>query len=161
MPMRSILKFKDSDESLQEIAARLNVDFVLDGSIHRSAGMIRISAQLVEIASSESLWSDRWEQPFDSLPEIKKNLAKGISEALEFGQTIIRKAQLGISKVKHAGAYENYLRGKYAFEHKQDQSDVKVALEMYNRALDEEPSLLAAKIGIAEVHIYSRDFEKD
>ncbi|MEW5924640.1 MAG: protein kinase, partial [Candidatus Zixiibacteriota bacterium] len=156
--MRSIMKYKDSDAELEEIAARLNVDMILDGSIHKAGNSIRISAQLVDVHSGENLWADRWQESSDNLPQIKQALADGISRALDLGHTVIMQAEIGKPEGRDAGAYENYLKAKYNFDHKKTRSDVDIALGLYSLAIKEEPSLLAAKVGIAEIMIYNGDF---
>lgn len=150
-PMRSVAKYKDSDAELSDIAAKLNVSYVLDGSIHKRSNGIRVSAQLVDVGDGSNLWAERWEEPLENLPLIKRSLASGISQALHIGQTIVRAVDVGKPEAEDAEAYEQYLKGKYTFEHKKDKSDVEIALSLYRKALKKEPALLAAKAGIAEV----------
>ncbi len=153
-PMRAILKFKDSDSELSEIAGKLNVDIVLDGSIHRADSSIRISAQLIDVHNDRNLWAERWDEPFENLSKIKQSLAQSISQALEVGQTLMDLAQVSGQKTANPAAYENYLRAKYNFDHKKDKSDVSVALKLYQQALESEPALLSARAGIAEILLY-------
>jgi len=157
--MRSIMKYKDSDAELEEIAHKLKADMILDGSIHKAGNTIRVSAQLVEVGSGENLWAERWEESSENLPRIKKALAEGISQALNIGHTIVRKAEVGKPEATDALAYENYLKAKYTFDHKTSRSDVDIALGLYSLALKEEPDLLAARTGIAEIMIYNGDFD--
>lgn len=159
-PMRSILKYKDSDADLEEIARKLNVTLVLDGSLHRAGDTVRISAQLVDVASGENLWADRWEQAVGNLPQIKQALAEGVVHALQLGSTRVAAAQVGVPEAENAKAYESYLKAKYMFDHKQDTADVDIALGLYRQALKEEPSLVAARAGIAEVLMHQGQFER-
>ena len=153
-PMRAILKFKNSDAELSVIAGELNVDIILDGSIHRADASIRISAQLIDVRSGKNLWAERWEEPVDNLSKIKQSLAQSISQALEIGQTLMNLALVSAQKTANPSAYENYLRAKYNFEHKKNTSDVEVALDLYRKALAAEPDLLSARAGIAEILLY-------
>jgi serine/threonine protein kinase/Tfp pilus assembly protein PilF len=152
-PMRSILKHKDSDAELDEIAEKLDVRLVLDGSIHRTESSVRVSAQLVDVETGKNLWANRWEEPSDKLPKVKQSLAQGISRALEIGTTVVKAAQLGVPETHDPRVYEYYLRGKYTFEHRKDIEDTEVALGLYRQALSIEPSLLAARAGIAQLLI--------
>ena len=156
--MRKVLKFKDSDLELEEIAQKLDVTMVLDGSIHKSASAIRVSAQVIDVASDETLWADRWEEPPDRLPQIKRSLAEGVSHALGLRSTEVKSAQVGLPDAQDPHAYENYLRGKFAFEHKKDAGDIDIALGLYRLALKEEPTLVSAQAGIAEVLIHQGKF---
>jgi serine/threonine protein kinase/Tfp pilus assembly protein PilF len=156
--MRSVMKYKDSDAELEELAEKLNVGFVLDGSLHKAGDKIRISAHLINVNNGENLWASRWEESFENLPQIKKALAKSVSDALDLKQSEIDRAQIGKTVIRDAGAYENYLKAKYHFSRKKDRGDVEIALGLYNLALKEEPSLLAARAGIAEIMLYNGDF---
>jgi serine/threonine protein kinase len=153
--MRSILKYKESDDELEQIAEKLNVGTVLDGSLHKSNNRVRVSAQLYDAATGDSLWADRWEEDFSDLPQIKRGLAGGIADALELDSGAAGMSRLGEPEAKDPRAYEFYLRGKYAFERKQDAADVDVARGLYDRALELEPGMLAARAGLAEVLMYS------
>lgn len=157
-PMRSIMKYKDSDDELEVIAEKLKVNKVLDGSIMKMGNMLRVSAQLIDVQSGEHLWADRWEQPFEKLPEIKHNLANGINQTLQVGTTIFREAQVGVPEAEDAQAYELYLRGKHTFSQRKERSDIDIALGLYRQALKLEPSLLSAKVGVAEVLMHLSDF---
>lgn len=157
-PMRSVLKYKNTDDDLDEIAARLNVTLILDGSIHKSGDTIRVSAQLIDVINNESLWAERWEESADNLPRIKQALAEGIAKALRIDQSVALAAQVGTPEAENPKAYENYLRGKFTFDHKKDQSDIEIALGLYRQATREEPTLLAARAGIAEILIHQGRF---
>jgi serine/threonine protein kinase/Tfp pilus assembly protein PilF len=150
-PMPSILKYKDSNEELKEVAKGLHVGLVLNGSIHRSGDLIRVSAQLIDVEKESNLWADRWEETFEKLPRIKEALAQGISQALAIDTTVMQAAQVGTPDADNPEAYDYYLRGKYTFEHKSDESDVEVALGLFRKALELEPTLLAARRGVAAV----------
>ena len=155
--MRSIMKFQNSDAELYEIAEQLKVNMILDGSIHKIKSSIRISAQLIDAHSGENIWADRWEEVPDQLPEIKKNLAKAVGDALKLSYATIEKAEIGKTVIRDAQAYENYLKAKYYFCRKKDVSDINIAIGLYTLALKEEPGLLAAKAGIAEIMMYNGD----
>jgi len=159
-PMPSILKYKDSDEELDKIAEHLQVTLVLNGSIDKSGDVIRVSAQLIDVENGVNLWADRWEETSENLPRIKEALAQGISQALKIDTTVMRAAQVGTPDAENPVAYDHYLRGKYAFEHKSDESDVEVALGLYRKALELEPSLLAARRGVGAVLALRGQYDK-
>lgn len=153
-PMRSVMKYKDSDEDVAGIAARLNVSHILDGSIHKSIRAIRVSAQLIEARDGKVLWAERWEESPANLPRVKKALAEGVAGAFNIGATVVRIAEVAVPEAENAQAYEQYLRGKFLFEHKKDKKDVAAALDFYRKALKQESSLLAARVGTIEILIY-------
>jgi serine/threonine protein kinase/Tfp pilus assembly protein PilF len=159
-PMRSVLKYKDSDDNLEDIARQLHVNLILDGSLHKTGDSIRVSAQLVDVSTGTNLWAERWQEPVENLPHIKEALAQGIVSALAIDSSIIRAAQIGSPEAKNPVSYDYYLRGKYAFEHKTDESDVEVALGLYRKAIELDSTLLAARAGIGLALQYKGEFEK-
>jgi tetratricopeptide (TPR) repeat protein len=159
-PMRSIMRHKDSDDELDEIAKKLDVMMVLDGSIHKGENSVRVSAQLVDVVTGKNLWANRWEEPYESLPNVKQSLAHGISQALCVDSKVVDAAQVGAPEAQNPQAYEYYLRAKYTFEHKRDSLDVEVALDLYRQTLSLEPSLLAARAGIAQTLMEKNEYEQ-
>ncbi|MEW6016400.1 MAG: tetratricopeptide repeat protein [Candidatus Zixiibacteriota bacterium] len=157
-PMRSILKWKDSDAEIEEIALTLNVDLVLDGSILKMDETVRVSAQLIDICNKQNLWADRWEEPISDIPQIRRALVQGVYLALGIDsphQLSVRGIATGLINPQ---AYEYCLRAKYAFEHKQDKADVETALGLYHRALEIEPALLRARAEIAQIHLFKGEY---
>ncbi len=157
-PMRSVMKYKDSDDELEAIAGSLKVRYILDGSIHKSESSVRISALLIDTANGDNLWADRWNESSDNLPRIKEALADGVGKALGVESAALE-ASAGEAYAKvNVQAYELYLRGKYAFGQKRSTSDVEVALGMYRKALENEPSLIEARAGIAEIMMHKAEY---
>jgi serine/threonine protein kinase/Tfp pilus assembly protein PilF len=154
-PMHSILRHKDSNVALEEIAEQLDVTMVLDGSIHRSESSVRVTAQLVDIEMGKNLWANRWEEPLEDLPKVKQLLAQGISRALN-----VDAANVGVPETQDPRAYEYYLRAKYTFEHWKDEADLEVALGLFRQALSLEPSLMAACAGVAHALMLKNEYEE-
>jgi serine/threonine protein kinase/tetratricopeptide (TPR) repeat protein len=153
-PMRSVIKYKDSDADLADIAKALKVDLVVDGSILKRDEVISVSVQLVDTSAGENLWAERWNEIPDNLPHIKESLARGISDALSLGPKEAQTAELGHPDAQNPKAYDFYLRGKYAFQRKTNASDVVTARGLLEKALELEPTFLAARISLAEILDY-------
>jgi len=68
-----------------EAAQRLNCAYVLDGSIRRAAGRVRISAHLMEAGSGTTLWSDRYDRALEGIFEVQDDIAESIARALDHG----------------------------------------------------------------------------
>ena len=154
LPMYKIVKYKDTELDTDEIARKLNVTMILDGSLHRSGDVVRISAQLVDVSQDEILWSNRWEESADSLPRIKTALAHGISSALEVDSAVVRKAGVGRAETSNPEAYDLYLKGKFAFDSRKKRADVDEARRFFDRALELEPTMIAARVGLSEILIF-------
>lgn len=158
-PMRSVVEYKDSDKKLPVIADELGVNLIVDGSVQKTDDKIRIAAQLMDVASGENLWADRWTETTENLPQIKESLAKGITEALALDLSAVQAAQIGSPDAQNPVAYDYYLRGKYTYQNKTTAADVEVALGLYRKALALDSTLLSARLGIATVLIYQNKYD--
>lgn len=153
IPMRKIMKYKESDLDLEEIAELLEARYLIDGSIYKSQDSIRVSIQMFDSKTEDNLWAERWEEPLDELMKIKNMLASNISKFLEVGDSEVEIAEIGKPVANDAKAYDYYLKGKYLFEQRKDKKDVDDALDLFKHAITEEPSLLIAQIGTADINI--------
>jgi len=159
-PMRAIMKYKDSDAPVEDIARALKADIILDGSIFKTGKSIRVTAELVDVSSGTNLWANRWEETQENLSSVKKALADGVVEALQIVPQVASRAGVGHPEATNPDAYEFYLRGKYVFEHMKDATDVEVALGFFRQALSTEPTLSAARSGMAAVHIHRGEYRQ-
>jgi serine/threonine protein kinase/tetratricopeptide (TPR) repeat protein len=78
----SVMRFRDSDQSLQEIARRLGVDALVTGSVRRSGNRIRISVELIEPASERVLWADRFDRELEDVLRLQDEMARAIADGV-------------------------------------------------------------------------------
>jgi adenylate cyclase len=109
----SAFSFRGTAVDVADIAARLGVAHVLEGSLRRQGPRVRISAQLIDARRDRQLWSDTFDRELEDIFAIQEEIAQAIADAL--GDT------LGIRRVKveapteDLDAYEQYLRGRELF----------------------------------------------
>ncbi len=157
-PMRAVLPFQKSTSNLQSIAMELNVRYIFDGSLSYLDDLLVVIAQLIDAHSNELLWSVRWEGKQNTLVELRKMLSDGILGALNLIRQTENRAEIGrVDRIPDPVAYEYYLRAKYLFEHKKSAADVEIAAGLYTQALQKEPLLLSASLGLARIHIHQGD----
>ncbi len=106
MSSSATARFAD-DRDPKKVAAELEVDAIVDGTIQLAGSVLRVAARLLEGTSGEQLWSDRFEGGIDDVFELQDTMSRRIVEAL----------RLGIASVVHRGdappeAVEAYLRGR-------------------------------------------------
>lgn len=108
---RSVMRYMDSDESIPEIASRLNVEFVVEGSVYQREDRVRISARLVDARTDRSIWSDSFEDELSDVLTLQANIARAIAEqvAVNFSSTTHGPEQ-DLQKVIPE-AYRYYLKG--------------------------------------------------
>lgn len=103
--------FKDTKTDLRTIAAALNVDHVLEGSVRKAGDQVRITAQLIEVSTDSHLWSETYDRELTNIFAIQDEIARNVAEALQV--TLLTDqlpAQTG-SRTASRDAHDAYLRG--------------------------------------------------
>ncbi len=144
----SSFSFKGKKEDLRQIAGKLDVSTVLEGSIRRSGKRIRITAQLIEAASGYHLWSERYDREFTDIFAIQDEIATGIAAKLKV--TFERGAgrQLVKPGTRNVEAYDLYLKGRAAMRHRG--AELWKAIEHFEQAILLDPAFALAHAGVAQ-----------
>ncbi len=137
--------FAVSGTTIPEIAEQLNVAYVLEGSLRRSGNTIRVTAQLVDVATDAQLFSVTYNRNLDDILLLQAEIAGKVADALNV--TLTNKAA---ADVADAHAYELYLQGRY-FYLRRAPGDMEKARDYYTQALDIDPEFARAWVGIAAV----------
>jgi TolB-like protein/Flp pilus assembly protein TadD len=106
----SAFSFKNADADITEIAARLNVAHVLEGSVRKSGNDIRITAQLINASDGYHLWSETWDRTLDDVFAIQDEIAAAVVDALK----VRLLGEVPHVKVTDPRAYDLYLQAKAA-----------------------------------------------
>jgi TolB-like protein/tetratricopeptide (TPR) repeat protein len=96
--------FQFRGEHKAEVVERLNCTYVLDGAIRRTAGNVRISAHLMDTASRETIWSQRYDRPLDNVFQVQDEIAESIANTLNLAFFSVA------SRAVDADVYDLYLR---------------------------------------------------
>jgi TolB-like protein len=106
----SSFAFKGKEVDIAEIAQKLNVAHLLEGSVRKSGDTVRITAQLIRTADSTHLWSETYDRPLDDIFAVQDEIAGAIVQALQIrlaGGTLSRRE----GGTQNLEAYQLYLRG--------------------------------------------------
>jgi TolB-like protein/DNA-binding winged helix-turn-helix (wHTH) protein/Tfp pilus assembly protein PilF len=134
----SIMRYKKTDKPLPEIARELNVDGIVEGTVQRSGGRVRITAQLIHGLSDKHLWANTYERDLRDVLALQDEVARAI-----VGEIRIKVApQDQVAKAtRHAAnpeAYDLYLRGLVYSRHEGVDSK-RTSVDYFNRAIQLEP----------------------
>jgi TolB-like protein/DNA-binding winged helix-turn-helix (wHTH) protein/Tfp pilus assembly protein PilF len=105
----STLHYKHTNEPIAQIAQELRVGYVLEGSVRRSGGRVRITAQLIQAAQQTHVWADTYERPVDDVLRIQREIAQRITDSLSI-ELLPAEAQSN-TKVFNLESYDKYLLG--------------------------------------------------
>src|SRR4051812_14965662 len=121
----------------REIGRVLNVGFVMEGSIQRDAEHVRITAQLIETATGQHVWSNRWDRPDNEIFAVQTEIAEQVSNRLGGGAGVVQETirnQARRKRPENLSAYEFYLLGSERLE-LFTKADVDEAIRLLTRAV--------------------------
>jgi adenylate cyclase len=148
----SSFSFKGKNADVGEIAQKLNVQNVLEGSLRREGNRIRISAQLVNARDGFHIWSDTFERELQGVFAVQDEITRAIVDALK-----VRLAAAPPPRApQNTEAYDLYLQGLY-FSNKSTEAALRKALGLFQRALDKDPTFGRAWTGIAKAWYWLAD----
>jgi serine/threonine protein kinase/Flp pilus assembly protein TadD len=139
--------FKDQGLGAVEIAQRLNVRTVLEGSLRRAGSRIRITAQLINAADGYTLWSERYDREVHDVFDIQEDIARTIVDTLRVRLTTAQAGVLAKRYTDSLEAYELYLRGRYCWFRR---GMLKRSMGYFQRALEVDPDYALAHHGLAD-----------
>jgi serine/threonine protein kinase/Tfp pilus assembly protein PilF len=153
----SAFAFKGNKEDISAIGRKLKVHTVLEGSVRKAGNRLRISTQLIDVATSFQLWSERYDREMEDVFAIQDEIATSIVNALKV--VLTEKEEKAMRKIptQSVRAYEYYLRGRQLF-HQRTANSLDAAEELYRRAIAMDPDYAIAFSGLADCSCF-RFFE--
>jgi len=152
----SVSKFKNSIETIPEIAAILNVKFILEGSVRKSQDFIRVTTQLINAEDDSHVWAEDFDKQLDDVFKIQDDISdRVISYVLRKlpSNEIIRTPSKQTNNIQ---AYDFYLRGRYYHEQKllysEDEESFKLAKMMFEKAIEHDPSFALPYAALADIY---------
>src|SRR5215471_14743491 len=142
----SSFTFKGKSAEVNEIAQKLNVATVLEGSLRRAGDKIRITAQLINGSTGFHLWSETYERDVKDVFTVQDEITRAIVDALKIKLAVAP----AIPAVQSPESHDLYLQGLY-FSNRSDEQSLRKALGLFEQALEKEPSSSRAWTGVARV----------
>ena len=153
----SAFAFKGNKEDISAIGRKLKVHTVLEGSVRKAGNRLRISTQLIDVATSFQLWSERYDREMEDVFAIQDEIATSIVNALKVVLTAKEEAAIKKVHTQSVRAYEYYLRGRQLF-HQRRAETLDAAEDLYRRAIALDPDYALAFSGLADCSCF-RFFE--
>jgi TolB-like protein/DNA-binding winged helix-turn-helix (wHTH) protein/Flp pilus assembly protein TadD len=140
----SVQRFKDTTVSARDVAASLDVDALIEGSIRVADGRLRITAQLVRGATDEHLWASTYERPLEDVLAVQRDISTSIARELRM--------ELRAGPAPYApgmDALAANLKGRYQLNRRTPDSFASAA-EFFRQAIAIDPVYAAPRAGLAE-----------
>jgi serine/threonine-protein kinase len=144
---------RDKFNSPEEIGKALNVTMLLEGTVQRESGRLRVTARLINIADGATLWSDMFERQATDLFRVQDEISNAIIAAVapELGSSVALAGSSAARGTDDLQAYDLYLRGRFFFQ-KRGEDALRSALALFEQAAAKDPAFAKAYTGIADVY---------
>jgi TolB-like protein/lipopolysaccharide biosynthesis regulator YciM len=148
---RSSFWFKGKEADLTEIAAKLNVEHVVEGAVRRDGNRVRITAELINARDGFAVWSETYEREMQGIFALQDEITRSIVDAL--------KLKLALSPpppARSTEAYDAYLQGLF-YSDKSTEDALRRSLEFFQDALNKDPQFSRPWTGIAKSWLWLAD----
>jgi TolB-like protein/DNA-binding SARP family transcriptional activator len=156
----SAFSFKGQNVPVSEIAGRLRVGHVVEGSVRRSGERVLVSVQLIDAGTGFPLWSQVYDREISDIFAIQQEISRAIVAALRVQFEDTRGAQVRLAQHPPASvaAYELYLRGLYLLKSGASRDVLPRAIDFLERAAAAEPLYAAAHAVLSEAYALHASF---
>ena len=147
----SSFQFRGAGVDLREVGRQLGVNSIVEGSVRRAGDQLRITVQLIDVATGYHKWSQRFERTLGDVFAIQDEIAAKVATTMR-GGALSQREQRGLRR-PHTTAepYEYYLRGRQSL-HRMRQQDLEESRRMFEGAIELDADYAPAWAGLATVH---------
>lgn len=154
---QSAMQYKNREESTPQIARELGVDYILEGTVQRErpsdpTSRVRIIPQLIRTCDDTHMWAQMYDDDMSEVFRLQSDLAERVAQALDITLLKPERRALASRPTENVEAYEYYLRGNEYFYRSDLESDWRIAIRMYEKAVELDPTLALAYAQLSMVH---------
>jgi TolB-like protein/tetratricopeptide (TPR) repeat protein len=146
----SVMHYKGTNRPLSEIARELKVDALVTGAVSRSGDRVDITAQLLDPATGDQLWTNRYERDLKDVLVLRNEIVSAIVREIRAHLTAGDQARLAAARPIDPEAFQAYLKGRFEW-YKQTRESFDLAEQYFQLALEKDPAYALAYAGLASV----------
>jgi len=150
----SVFGFKGRAVHAQQAAQELGVAHVLQGSVRKAAGRVRVTAQLADGATGGLIWADRYDRSLDDIFALQDEITESIVDALKVKLLPEELAGITSHSTESVEAYQYYLMGRSFYLRGIDKHSLRIARDMFAKAVEIDPGYARAYAAIAICESY-------
>jgi TolB-like protein/DNA-binding winged helix-turn-helix (wHTH) protein/Tfp pilus assembly protein PilF len=145
----SALTYQGTTKTVPQIARELNVDGVVEGTVQRVNGRVRLNLKLIHAATDRTLWAQSYERDLQAALDLPNEIARTLATRTSIALTPHESARLAETPRVDPKVYAAYLRGRH-FWNRRSEPDMRQAIEHFGEALRHDPSYAPAYAGLAD-----------
>ena len=148
----SAMRYKGTRKGIREIGRELNASHVLEGSVRREAGRVRIAAQLIQVSDETHIWAETYDRNVGEILKLQSEVAKAVATEIRIKLTPQERRRLASTGAVSPAAYESYLKGRYLWN-KRTEEGMRRSIAFYEEAIRQQPHYAMAYAGIADSYV--------
>jgi len=152
----SAMHYKHTTKTIDEIGRELGVQYVLEGSVRREAGRVRVTAQLIQVKDQTHLWAESFERELSGVFLVQAEVAERVAGSLAIELLPERRAILERGGTTSREAHDAYLRGLFLWNTRK-KANLEQAAPLFRRAIDLDPEYAPAYVGLADTYLILYD----
>jgi TolB-like protein/cytochrome c-type biogenesis protein CcmH/NrfG len=153
----STQKFNSTPENLPDIAKRLGVLNVLEGSVQKINDQVRVNVQLINAITNAHLWAETYDRKLTDIFGVESDIAKTIAETLQAKLTGAEESLIAKHPTESTEAHELYLKGRF-FWNKRTPENFEKAITYFQQAIEKDTNYALAYSGIADCYALLADY---
>jgi len=150
-PTSAVRKYTDANQDPLKAGREQEVEAVLEGTIHRAKGRIRVTARLLRVEDGVSLWAGSLDDKDEDIFTLQDSIVEKLAGALAVNLTGDERQSLSRHHTESLGAYRAYLKGRH-FWNRRTEEGLKTAIGYFNQAIAEDPAYALAYGGLADCY---------
>jgi serine/threonine protein kinase/Flp pilus assembly protein TadD len=147
----SSMQYKGATKDMRSIGRELGVRYILEGSVRRYGDDLRISVQLIDVASDAQLWAQTYKGRLADVFDIQENVSRQIVDALRLQLTPTERVVLSKRSTLNAEAFDLCLRAR-DFLYQTTKSKLRIAIDLFSKAIEIDPRYADAYAGLGETY---------
>jgi adenylate cyclase len=148
----SVLGYAKGEKKVATIGKELGVGTVVEGSVRRAANKIRVTVQVIDVATEEHLWTAKYDDDLDDIFAVQTEIATKVATSLPSSLTKTHLSVPELEKPRETQSYLSYLQGQ-ALIWRTDEPSLRKSLEQFQKALETDPTFARAYAGLARAYV--------
>ncbi|MFC1614885.1 hypothetical protein ACFL5K_06270, partial [Gemmatimonadota bacterium] len=148
----SSFSFKGKDVDIAAVGEKLNVKTVLEGSVRKADHMVRITAQLINVADESHLWSETYDRKLDDIFVVQEDISRQVVDVLKVTLLGEEDKELAGRPTDNIEAYELYLQGRHLYQI-DAMEPLEKAIGYFTQAIKLDSNFALAYAGLAHTYL--------
>jgi len=147
-------QFRQKSINLKEVAEKLKVDYIMEGSIRKYGDKVRITCQLIQAKDGFHAWAEKYDRQLSDIFAVQADVAKEVAKALEVTLAPAEMAQIEKKPTQNIQAYNYYLQGREYYFGGGASSKIQLGLsiKMFEKALEADSNFALAYAGLSDCY---------